>query len=351
MATHELFNCSQSLSSYKCDLTSNEKCLLLGPYSESGAQEKCVKTCESCEVKSVSLLWMYSHQRKCHRRKLKKWFQCYKCSFASHTCDVLNCHILQEHALNIDKQTPHDWIDCGKSDKKLNDDLKLHMNSDAGDFKTFCYECDICSYRANSIDFLKKHKLLQHNMSNVDCLDDTAKSYNFVQDINKNDDETTIYICDQCDYETCLKYNLQQHKIVMHYKTPAWMQCEKCPGRKFENNEDFKQHLQKHLTGNKFKCSQCSFRTITKVALKKHYTENHSRKDYFQCNLCSFMAYSARSLQIHNKCHIVKHKICKEAKWVYKANNFKQWREHVEATHTKKKKFTVVRAYLKNSNQ
>ena len=89
----------------------------------------------------------------------------------------------------------------------------------------------------------------------------------------KQTDETPLYYCAECSYNTKRKKSLKHHTKKMHpIKRYA---CDKCP-YKCKRKLDLQGHIKrKHLGGERYKCQKCSFKTKAKAYLRQHINYIH----------------------------------------------------------------------------
>ena len=101
--------------------------------------------------------------------------------------------------------------------------------------------------------------------------------------------------CDQCEYSTTLKHNLERHKKSIHEKLRY--PCDQCENS-FSQIKDLKVHKSFVHEGITHMCDMCNYVTSRPVNLKKHKKSVHDGLKY-PCVKCDYVATQSTDLKKH----------------------------------------------------
>ena len=81
------------------------------------------------------------------------------------------------------------------------------------------------------------------------------------------------YKCDQCDYQTTRRCNLNEHIQIKHEGIKY--ACDQC-GSKFARQGDLVKHIQARHEGGGYACTQCDYVAARKQELTRHTLRKHA---------------------------------------------------------------------------
>ncbi|XP_071107303.1 uncharacterized protein [Haliotis cracherodii] len=139
------------------------------------------------------------------------------------------------------------------------------------------YRCRLCSHESNYLGFMKRH-IRAHN--NGDVLQ-----------------------CDQCDFSTIWRSQLQVHKSK--HAQPNFL-CEHCP-RRFKNKSSLTRHsAKKHNGKSNFLCTysqDCGFVGVNSANLRDHMRKHTGELLFCDYGQCKFMTKFEKALGLHKAKH------------------------------------------------
>lgn len=203
---------------------------------------------------------------------------CPTCNTAFKRRDHLVCHIRYKHEnVSYPKRVRTEGGGgrqkrlCGHCGKLLSSSqlLKEHVNSiHTGHQPYKCEKCDISFSRYSN---LYHHAVVRdHKVS------------------------TFSKACDICG----LDFQSETFYLRHMWKHPENVFCEKCQ-MKFNNNEDFKQHVESvHEELKPLQCDTCGKKFRTKNSLKLHVRVHTGEKPY-ECQYCSWRFHKKGQLVVH----------------------------------------------------
>ena len=186
------------------------------------------------------------------------------------------------------------------------------------------YHCKVCTFKAESINQLMKHKAESHSKTVWKCkscqyeagskeilskhVDDVHDSIEVVIEEDaigeESSKDTVVYQCNQCEFQSKDKKDLTDHRQKQHKPkvTLGSFKCIHC------NYVGVKQeHMQQHLRMKhenkkqektiKYICDFCDFEATSETELAKHEKDTHMRsKTKYTCDVCKeeFATYKSR---------------------------------------------------------
>ena len=90
-------------------------------------------------------------------------------------------------------------------------------------------------------------------------------------------DGPETFNCDQCDFKTIKKGNINRHLAKHEGKTIQQFGCDECD-KQCNSNEALKYHKKSVHDGIRFPCDHCAYKATTPQALKKHGAIKHTNK-------------------------------------------------------------------------
>ncbi|KAI8480695.1 hypothetical protein Bbelb_415880 [Branchiostoma belcheri] len=107
------------------------------------------------------------------------------------------------------------------------------------------------------------------------------------------------YKCEQCDFSTGHKGNLEKH-MSEHTGEKPYM-CGVCGYRTTEGSH-LTIHKRKHTGQKPYKCDQCDYSASRKGHLEEHMSKHTGEKPYM-CGECGYRTADRRNLSRHMKKH------------------------------------------------
>ena len=145
-----------------------------------------------------------------------------------------------------------------------------------------------------------------------------------------NQQDTTLFSCDECNFADQKEENVLNHKIRMH----TTFTCELC-NFKCTQEQKLELHIEDIHKVTKLKCSICEQVFTSHTHLKDHKKKNHATQT-FPCDHCQQVFSSLTNLNDHKKRkHEAQTYPCDHCG--LKANTLKKLDEHIENFHKIKK--------------
>jgi KRAB domain-containing zinc finger protein len=289
-------------------------------------------SCQLCEFESKTNIELKKHIRAAHN-KLKpgeKKFTCNLCDYVAAKKIHLKSHHQQEHFLP-EKIPDEDYEEKHKTQSQISD-LDLDVNTLA-DFKNFdpCLDCGIlfeskeateketlcndCKQKEEketevkneaelpSIDSVIPIQYLFEDPKKIESTDIPVKvecegatnSEEHISDLGQTKQDLKLKICDQCDFKTLRKSDLNQHIKAVHLgiRYP----CSRCDYQAPRKRRLLEHELAVH-EGMKYPCPQCEYQATTRGHLTKHINSIHDKGNH-PCDLCDYKANRREHLLRH----------------------------------------------------
>ena len=170
--------------------------------------------------------------------------------------------------------------------------------------ETFNYKCLICKASFHQRDFVSRHLISSHGIT-----DSKIRKENF-QSVSLGLIDTTVYSCKACEEEDPKKfYNLKYFRIhARNNHLPSAIEgivCSQC-GAKFKNKWAFQDHEKRmHSDLKYFKCDICSKKFLDKETRKQHMSEQHPNcykskvSNLLKCPLCGKLTRMKILMRFH----------------------------------------------------
>ena len=251
-----------------------------------GIQKKTTwKSCQHCEYKTKELYQMRMHTKRKHSF-------CIDCDVQFETKEQVFKHIKKFHPKEIFQC---DNEDCKKQFFTLHE-LQVHDHQ-----KTHC--CDICDYRAESLERLQIHNNVMHLARKDFQCKKCGYKCGLPEELNRHieyyhKDPEKLFRCETCDYKTPNKFKLNRH-MKTHQVVRTTYFCEFCP-KEFLSQWRLTDHFTKthdSKSQHEWKCQSCKYFTNTKEKLDKHQTVHQSPQ--FKCDQCDKKFRRATRLKEH----------------------------------------------------
>ena len=154
-------------------------------------------------------------------------------------------------------------------------------------------------------ELLKKNTEFDNVLSNSIVLDDKDDK-NESEETNVEDthsrniqDESMIYICTKCEFQSKRESILIEHMKVDHSppQTKKVYVCDKCQ-YKCGTQEDFKKHCKEAHKDNNYTCDHCGKKLNSLYNLDNHIQMFHRKKD-LSCERCDSKFSTAENVRKH----------------------------------------------------
>lgn len=177
-------------------------------------------TCNKCNKKFNSKTSLYRHSKICGRKDNLQQFSCDMCDYKTDYKNHLPGHIQRKHSVG----KPH-FGKCSKCNKMRANLTKYSKLCKACSNSLFC---DHCGYRTYDKKYLINHVKKKHLFRDVslNLCKKCGKNYSIRSRHLEFCGVSSIFSCEQCDYETNLKANLKHHTRRMHL--PRDLNSNKC---------------------------------------------------------------------------------------------------------------------------
>ena len=156
--------------------------------------------------------------------------------------------------------------------------------------------CDFCDHKAPNKKALNNHKRIHKEITKKPCplcckefSENSIRKHvkNCIKSLSK---AKTEYFCDQCDYKSTRKYDLDRH-IIIHKPLPVKFGCNIC-GTQFIKESRYQKHLEKKhtvkiLPSIQHKCHLCKYVSRRRLNLERHIVHVHEYKKKFHPRLCN----------------------------------------------------------------
>lgn len=214
-----------------------------------------------------------------------------ECSYCNYSTTVemdLQRHIIEHQT---DKIARYKCPECAlqtERESDLNDHVKIHKNV----LDSVLCSCRICTFKTKSKFILEIHALL-HNKTTTGSSENQISETNDINIVQENLDETIMYRCNTCQFQTKHKRYLPHHMLT--HRNPNEIEMFKCDICDYQTKtrSRLKRHLIIHKDPNEvkmFKCSICVYQTKHKNGLRKHEIIHKDPIEImmYKCQICSF---------------------------------------------------------------
>ena len=271
--------------------------------------------CTYCEFRDPVPYKVFSHESKTHN--VPKTIPCKQCDKKFSAALLLKMHIVQVHQYGLVKVFCEI---CGENVKKKY--FSQHMRDKHGDGKpsfdeSKIYTCDLCDFQTKRHLFLLRHQKRVHSNRDYSCSlchATFALEVDCKQHIRLIHGEATglrqTVTCRICGKEMQQK-NLENHIRHVHENTKD-QRCSICR-KSFVNKYTLKCHMQTHKPLHerqyKFQCKLCNARFNNKSMFNDH-TNIHTNKRPHVCEDCGKSFRQASVLHKHREIHRNMHHVC-----------------------------------------
>ena len=169
---------------------------------------------------------------------------------------------------------------------------------------TKTYECNICSYRALTLQKLNKHQKIHIEETKDEryqcyfCPSDFMHKSVLEQHENTHTGDKP-YKCGECSSTFSLKQSLGLHMMI--HKNSNRFPCYFCPSA-FPKRLERNYHENIHTGEKPFKCNICESAFNFKQAWKNHL-KSHSHEKAYKCDKCAFITTTVSKLNKHEMIH------------------------------------------------
>ena len=146
------------------------------------------------------------------------------------------------------------------------------------------YSCDHCLFKTKFKRYLISHTGKEHPAMKVQCEECgyVGSEAGLKQHKIKHKGET--YACDQCAYQTTIKYRLNEHIKTMH--DIEYIYCDECIFRT-KRTSNLTTHVEIEHNGIRFTCEYCGLEFKKHSRFKDHKLSVHEGNQY-QCEECDY---------------------------------------------------------------
>lgn len=156
----------------------------------------------------------------------------------------------------------------------------------------FVHKCLKCEHTTETIDQLKEHMLIEHDIK-IEDIEDLENTR--VPQINSQGKMKT-FKCKQCKYIAVTKGEFWSH-AKFHIKSEKLLSCSKCPFVT-EYKHHLEYHMRNHLGSKPFRCNKCNYSCVNKSMLNSHL-KSHSNIYQYRCSDCTYATKYCHSLKLH----------------------------------------------------
>ena len=290
-------------------------------YIHSNIREKC----EICEV-TLGHAFLRYHYSIVHGQKPKKdkIYQCDQCEFAVESRGQLMSHNKGVHL----KQKDYKCDQCdGQFWKKISLDKHL-KDIHKKNIELKKYQCENC-------DFVTIHKVaVKHHFDRIHLKKKNhfcnvcQKSFGGAPDLRRHLamvhkdlsqlKSQSIHKCENCDYTSVSKKNVQRHNNTIHLKKLDHV-CDICQ-KAFGCSSNLRSHMaqvHKDLSQAPNKkvhnCQYCNYFSVIKLNVIRHISTKHEKRSSFECLICQKKYINQESFKRHQNFHVqgnVKCEVC-----------------------------------------
>jgi len=226
---------------------------------------------------------------------------CNDCGHMAKTIEFLEIHKQVKH-FGL-KRFKCDIESCDK-EFSLNKYLIKHRRTHN---TSITYQCDECDFKTHLKKNLQRHTMRQHvdrltlnlNCDGDEC-DYVAPNKDRLQTHKRNHHSGTLHECSDCDK----KYR-DRGKYLLHIRRDhegVRYKCENCD-QEFTHKHTLVTHIKRMHEGLKLKCDRCDHEATSQRAIRWHILKVHE-KNPFSCDVCTFVGSNYPFLYSHkNKIH------------------------------------------------
>ena len=319
----------------QCEYISHNKFTLrkhvqLNHGPEAIPKENIVK-CDLCEYETRRMNNFIIHKRTIHDKEIR--YQCSKCDEKNFFRNHMERHFEKFHKNSVGPKYFRLEFSCEECDKKYSNKrfLKKHktlIHGEQGIAKADILQCQLCEYETHRRANLILHKRVKHGKERKrdSCKECGHKTFvrsqmrihiqtmhhHIADKLNgfKFNDESKLFQCIHCSYETKSSYYIRIHKKVAHGANADPSKIIRCATCKFETLKqvNLRYHINhKHRASHEkrkalditpTKCKFCVFVSSRKV-LVDHMKSTHPQEALFQCDACPYKSNYLPNLNTH----------------------------------------------------
>ena len=169
------------------------------------------------------------------------------------------------------------------------------------------FSCDECDYKTMRKAELEKHARSEHDEDDEDkkyfcdsCDYTATRADHLSNHVRRVHDRVRNYKCPECERGFFNRYQLDQHILSVHKNLKAFA-CPKC---NYKSNR--KDNLQAHIKLNHdesqvYTCTHCDFTCNRELHLRRHVKKNHKKKMVLACPQCTYTSHDRHNLNCHIK--------------------------------------------------
>ncbi|KAK2164705.1 hypothetical protein LSH36_60g06032 [Paralvinella palmiformis] len=244
--------------------------------------------CPQCEWKTSHVGHFERHLR--HRHDNSGLFQCSQCEFS-----CVDSKVFRRHKNHHDKPFVCDECDERFTFKK---DLQRHVWKHSG-LKPFkCEHCDFTTrFKETMTSHMRKHTGEKLGCDHEGCNFTTIhpSSLRIHKSVKHPSNESKVYQCDMCPYNTLNHGTLTEHK--KRHTSEKNFYCSLCDYKGISKAEVIK-HMNIHTKETQYFCDKCSYTSGHRTAFVNHM-RTHSGMKPFQCSACGYSSITKQKVLRH----------------------------------------------------
>ena len=205
---------------------------------------------------------LYSHKSKVHG--IQRIFSCDSCPYSSKNKHLANLHHENKHSqLNLNSYI---CTNCGDG-FRTKSALAYHMKKKYGVYDYKCEECNYKTFMKGNLNLhMETHGKKIFRFVCSECGRGFRHKCNLTIHMLQHSDEKN-YKCNFCEKSFRMKATRTHHEKI-HLNIRAY-ECHMCPKR-FRGHNNHKVHVKRHYNQKDYVCSRCERGFIEPAGLRKH---------------------------------------------------------------------------------
>lgn len=249
--------------------------------------------CPSCNFSTKNPESLRKHMNTHHKAE----YTCETCDFKCTEYKIMHTHKLEHNACTCEH--------CGKKFSKL--ESKKNHTALYHNPNLVLKKCTDCNAEFRTPAELRNHEKRCKNIDENAVCSHCDQNFKLYTDLSKHiklqhDLNAPKFYCDECEYTTIYKHNIDRHKIAAHqthrcdickHKTPT---LEELLKHKTETHGEMGYH---RITDNIYKCKKCSQVCSSNTSINRHIARAHPIGATHKCTECNIDCVGEESLKRH----------------------------------------------------